>query len=276
MTSDPTPVDRHAAEPDIASMRQRLRDAVNACTDLAMDQAVLILENHRLRRLLAESENRPVPAAFQRREATALVEYALHLRMHGENAPGGTETWAQFDRKAEEFLRSYGAAAALNGITAKAWADLAYEMWALICNSAHDGHGGAAATAAWRAQKDRLREMFHNALSSMPDANDIPDLLADKIKNQRFGPHSRDHGPNTWSPQPDADGNLTLSEAVGQALGTASACWIGGTGPLEFDSVTAARVYDGLMAFLSDWADNLRKQANEATAAKMLAQENWQ
>lgn len=38
--------------------------------------------------------------------AVALVQYALHLRMHGERAPGGTETWAEFDRRAEEFLRS--------------------------------------------------------------------------------------------------------------------------------------------------------------------------
>ena len=38
-------------------------------------------------------------------EARRLLEYALHLRQHGENAPGGTETWAEFDRKAEHFLR---------------------------------------------------------------------------------------------------------------------------------------------------------------------------
>lgn len=34
-----------------------------------------------------------------------LLEYALHLRMHGERAPGGDETWQQFDRNAEAFLR---------------------------------------------------------------------------------------------------------------------------------------------------------------------------
>lgn len=39
-------------------------------------------------------------------EAVRLIQYALHLRMHGENAPGGTETWAQFDRDAEAFLRA--------------------------------------------------------------------------------------------------------------------------------------------------------------------------
>lgn len=41
-------------------------------------------------------------------EATAarLLEYALHLRMRGERASGGNETWAQFDRDAEAFLRA--------------------------------------------------------------------------------------------------------------------------------------------------------------------------
>lgn len=148
-----SPADRSNAEPDIAAMRCRLKEAVGACTDLAMDQAVLILENHRLRRLLAD---------------------------------------------------------------------------------------------------------------------------ATKIENgEKFGPHQADHGPGTWSPQPDADGNLTLEEAIGQALGSASMCWVGGTGHLEFDSFQAAKVHVGIMAFLYDWADHIRKQANEATAAKMREKENW-
>jgi hypothetical protein len=37
--------------------------------------------------------------------ARDLIAYALHLRQHGERAPGGNETWADFDRKAEDFLR---------------------------------------------------------------------------------------------------------------------------------------------------------------------------
>jgi hypothetical protein len=39
-------------------------------------------------------------------EAIKLLEYALHLRMYGERAPGGNETWAQWDRDAEVFLRA--------------------------------------------------------------------------------------------------------------------------------------------------------------------------
>jgi hypothetical protein len=46
--------------------------------------------------------------ALQRPEAVDLVKYALHLRMHGERAPGGDETWGEFDRRAEEFLRNGG------------------------------------------------------------------------------------------------------------------------------------------------------------------------
>jgi len=41
----------------------------------------------------------------ERGEALRLLRLALHLRMHGERAPGGDETWAQFDRECEAFLR---------------------------------------------------------------------------------------------------------------------------------------------------------------------------
>lgn len=41
-------------------------------------------------------------------DAVWLLTYALHLRMHGERAPGGNETWATFDRRCEEFLRRHG------------------------------------------------------------------------------------------------------------------------------------------------------------------------
>jgi hypothetical protein len=240
-----SPADRSAAEPDITAMRARLREAVNACTDLAMDQAVLILENHRLRRLLDEAERRPDVEVAKRREATALLEYALHLRM-----------WPEFDRRAEAFLRTHGAAAAVSATATKAWADLAYEMWDLLGDSVPAGGVGTDNYA-------RKRGLLRRRLAAM-------------IENGgEFGPHQADHGPGTWSPQPDSDGNLTVEEAVGQALGTASMCWIGGTGSLEFDSFQAAKVHVGIMAFLADWADHIRKQANEGTAAKMLARENW-
>jgi hypothetical protein len=37
-------------------------------------------------------------------EARYLIAYAFHLR-HGKRAPGGDESWAEFDRRAENFLR---------------------------------------------------------------------------------------------------------------------------------------------------------------------------
>lgn len=37
--------------------------------------------------------------------AIRLLEEALHLRRNGERAPGGNETWRDWDRKAERFLR---------------------------------------------------------------------------------------------------------------------------------------------------------------------------
>lgn len=38
--------------------------------------------------------------------AVALIEYALHLRLYGERAPGGDETWREWDRRAEAFMRT--------------------------------------------------------------------------------------------------------------------------------------------------------------------------
>lgn len=38
--------------------------------------------------------------------AIRLLEAALHLAQNGERAPGGDETWADWTRRAEEFLRS--------------------------------------------------------------------------------------------------------------------------------------------------------------------------
>jgi hypothetical protein len=37
-------------------------------------------------------------------DALDLLRYALHLRQHGERAPGGNETWRAFDRRCEAFL----------------------------------------------------------------------------------------------------------------------------------------------------------------------------
>lgn len=77
--------------------------------------------------------------------------------------------------------------------------------------------------------------------------------------------------PFVWLPDGLQEG--PLQEVVGQSVGAASRCWHGGTGSLEFDSTTASAVVDGLMAYLSDWADVVRKQANESTVEKMRSEE---
>jgi L-lactate utilization protein LutB len=84
MTADPTETWRAA----LASAGQ------SASARLAETQAAL-----------AASQADLTHMQEQRDKALRLLEYALHLRMHGENAPGGNETWAQFDRDAEAFLR---------------------------------------------------------------------------------------------------------------------------------------------------------------------------
>lgn len=50
-------------------------------------------------------QSSPASAHYGLAEAVRLLEYALHLRQHGERAPGGNETWAQFDRECEALLR---------------------------------------------------------------------------------------------------------------------------------------------------------------------------
>lgn len=41
--------------------------------------------------------------------------------------------------------------------------------------------------------------------------------------------------------------DLDLQEVLGQALGAASVCWVGGTGSLEFDGTRAKAIYEALM-----------------------------
>ena len=57
--------------------------------------------------------------ARDRSPAIRLLEAALHLRMNGERAPGGNETWAQLWRDVEEFLRKRLDAAAGDAETAE-------------------------------------------------------------------------------------------------------------------------------------------------------------
>lgn len=61
--------------------------------------------------VLAASGHTIVPAADVK-SVRMVAEYALHLRVNGERAPGGDETWAKFDRFAEAVLRATGRTAA--------------------------------------------------------------------------------------------------------------------------------------------------------------------
>lgn len=56
--------------------------------------------------LLAELSAMVTAARAERDEAAALLERVLFLRMNGERAPGGDETWPPLDRDVERFLRS--------------------------------------------------------------------------------------------------------------------------------------------------------------------------
>jgi hypothetical protein len=86
-------------------------------------------------------------------------------------------------------------------------------------------------------------------------------------------PRPNAYDPPKWEPTRRADDEapLSLSEAVGQSLGAASACWENLAGAGVFESTRCGEIYEWLMAYLSDWADENRKQANGATAAKTRA-----
>lgn len=74
-----------------------------------------------------------------------------------------------------------------------------------------------------------------------------------------------------WNPSAAPGEQVTLSGAVGQALGTASMSWTDVRSAGTFKDGHAAWVLEGIMAWLSDWADEMRREANEATAAKIRA-----
>jgi hypothetical protein len=80
------------------------------------------------------------------------------------------------------------------------------------------------------------------------------------------------YDPPKWEPArgPDDEGSEPLlGEAVGQALGAASACWDNLSGAGVFDSTRCGEIHEWLMAYLSDWADKIREDANKATTAKI-------
>lgn len=99
------------------------------------------------------------------------------------------------------------------------------------------------------------------------DAGYRPETLADQavradIEAMRTG---------AWNPIGSDGQRASLGEAVGQALGSASMAWADVAGAGLFDEAWCGKVYDGLMAYLSDWAHEAVKQANEATASKLAA-----
>lgn len=48
------------------------------------------------------------------------------------------------------------------------------------------------------------------------------------------------------APTGQTPNDLPLREWIGQAIGAASGCWVGGTGDLEFDSAKAKEIYESL------------------------------
>ncbi len=77
-----------------------------------------------------------------------------------------------------------------------------------------------------------------------------PELCWDKECSD-LSPHDAHEG--SWKPtvrEGESADNVSLEDWVGQALGAASTCWVGGTGSLEFDSAKVSRIAESLMAHI--------------------------
>ena len=81
--------------------------------------------------------------------AISLLEEALHLRQNGERAPGGNETWRDWDRRAEVFLRDAARNRALAGLWAarcelspEVMREMGDEALAAHLRDAHPGESG--------------------------------------------------------------------------------------------------------------------------------------
>lgn len=83
-----------------------LRDLARGATDLREQLAV----SDRLRAsgldLHEKVVRKLVDAEAERDQLKKLAEEALHLRQHGEHAPGDSENWRDWERKAERALRA--------------------------------------------------------------------------------------------------------------------------------------------------------------------------
>jgi hypothetical protein len=105
-----------------------------------------------------------VIAVADTNEAIKLVEYALHLRQHGERAPGGNETWREFDQRAEACLRglspSDGAGKGVARTELEVWR-LAHRVGAEFVETAAAEHGlPAAAIVGARMYRDYVAQVM--------------------------------------------------------------------------------------------------------------------
>ncbi len=64
----------------------------------------------------------------------------------------------------------------------------------------------------------------------------------------------------------DEPSSHPLRTKVGEAVGAASTCWVGGTGPLVFDSQRAVEIINGLLSDVSEYETNLVKASTQAVA----------
>lgn len=58
-----------------------------------------MIDDERRVRLIAVLIDESIAQRKRADEWRSIAEYGLHLAMHGEHAPGGDETWREFERR---------------------------------------------------------------------------------------------------------------------------------------------------------------------------------
>lgn len=131
-------------------------------------------------------------------------------------------------------------------------------------------------------QKARLARGGRGAIEPV-GTNKFSDAAAEARVHSQRGIATYPGPKEPWRPTVrEGETEAPLVEWVGQAIGAASMCWVGGTGALEFDSTEAARIHGALMQRIEQALEEAinRRNLAEPTTRELLNElrtraENW-
>jgi hypothetical protein len=110
--------------------------------------------------------------AMQLRDRCCTAAVTAGLRLKIPMSP--VQANVAFDSMVD-LIREHDEAGAGRPDSVTEWSDIAYEMWAVLCNSTTNGH---STVEDWNAARDRLRDRFHAALATLPSTVTHPNPSA--------------------------------------------------------------------------------------------------